>query len=159
MSVADVNALIELAIKKGKREDISTACVYDTVATHDYSGRDYEWLWPKYGKVLWIDFNEPAGSNSWKTYDRYYFGRHACLISHDPSQLVQEHVDFYVNPRTKQIDLKFWFQHPDGSVHALAPTQDFYVLEKEYFEKWGLCQSHTLHYEPKEAPGPKYLYM
>lgn len=27
-------------------------------------------------------------------------------------------------------------QQPDGSVYALAPTQDFYVLEKEYFEKY-----------------------
>ena len=60
--------LIQAAIDKGKRPDISEACVYDTAISHSQvNGSNYEWLAPYYGRVLWIDFEEPVGSGNWRT--------------------------------------------------------------------------------------------
>src|SRR5438045_4125887 len=113
MSAANrYNYLIEQAIDKGKNPNISDECIYETVYTHDQVGLDYEWLWPVYGRLLWVDFEEPAGSGHWRTYDRYWWTRHAALVSHDPDNLVEEHVKWYVDPETKKINLRFWFELP-----------------------------------------------
>ena len=114
-------------------------CVEDVVNSHDQAFGDYLWLWPKYGRLLWVDFEEPAESGIWRTYDRYYWVRHACVVDHTPDQLYEEHVREYVNPETKKINLLFWFERPDGSVYSIAPTEDFYRLEAEYFQHQQLC--------------------
>ena len=154
--------LIEQAIAKGKKKDISDACIYDTVYVHDQTGLDYPWLTAEYGKLLWADFEEPAGSGNWKTYNRFYWSRHAALVSHDPEHLVEEHVKWYVDPATKKINLKFWFELPSGIVYSMAPTRHFYELERDYFKRHHLCSSHPEEfqkpYDEKTATGPKYLY-
>jgi len=135
---------IQAAIERGKKEDIGTACVYDTVFSHDQTGDNYVWLQPKYGKLLWVEFEEPAGSGVWRHYDRYYWARHGCVVSHDPDRLVEEHVRYYVDPETKRINLRFWFEDPAGRVHPVAPTREFYQLEADYFRQHQLCQGAVL---------------
>lgn len=129
-------------IAKGKRDDISEGDVVDTVFTHDQNGngRNYEWLFPFYGRFLWADFCEPAGSSNWQPYQRSWWARHACLIRHSPAYLVQDHVNYYVDPETRKIELKFWFERVNGEVYSMAPTVHFYLLEREYFLRNRLCQ-------------------
>jgi len=112
--------------------------VLDTVLTHDQSFGNYIWLQPHYGKLLWVDFEEPVGSGNWRVYDRYWWGRHAAVVSHDPKTLLRDHVKFFVDPKTKSINLLFWFQRPDGTVYSMGPTRHFYELEQEYFRRWEL---------------------
>lgn len=154
--------LIEQAISKGKKDDISIPCIYDVAFTHDQAGLSYPWLIPVYGKLLWADFEEPAGSGNWKTYSRYYWTRHAALVSHDPENLVEEHVKWYVDPATKKINLKFWFETMDGNVYSMAPTRHFYELERDYFKRNHLCSKHPEEFQKpfdeENAPGPNYLY-
>ena len=153
--------LIQQAIIKGKNESITEKCIYETVLTHDQISGNYEWLHPYYGKVLWIDFEEPIDSGHWRTYDRYWWARHAALVSHDPKDLVEEHVKFYVDPTTKIINLKFWFETIAGEVYSMAPTTHFYELERDYFDRWGLCQDANSRKYPQhrdESGGPNYLY-
>lgn len=123
------------AIARGKRKDISTGDVIDTVLSHDQIHDSYVWLWPKFGKLLWVDFKEPAETGEWRSYSTYYWGRHACIVSHNPSkdQLVEEHVKTYVDPDTRSIELKFFFQKPDGEFYTMAPTREFYELEARFF--------------------------
>lgn len=132
-------APVQEAIQRGKREDIPVGCVYDTVLSHDQAFDNYVWLQPVYGKVLWIEFEEPAGSGSWRHYDRYYWARHGCVVSHKGDDLYDEHVAFYVDPRTKKINLRFWFEEPSGRVYSMAPTEHFYRLEADYFKRNRLC--------------------
>jgi len=156
--MSQFNALIEQGIAKGKRPDISTACVYDTVWSHDQLGLNYQWLWPTRGLVLWIDFREPAGTGKWRTYDRYWWARHAALVSHEPDKLVEEHVKWYVHPATKKIDLRFWFERPTGEVYSMAPTREFYELERDFFANNHLCTGHVMAQHTENSPGPTYLY-
>jgi len=130
------------AIARGKRPDITTGDVIDVTFSHDPTGDNYVWLWPYYGRLLWMDFQEPAGTGQWQPYDKYYFGRHGALVSHHPDRLVKEHVEYYVNPKTRKIALKFWFEKPSGEVYAMEPTQHFYELERDWFIKNELCQGH-----------------
>ena len=132
-------AAVGEAIDAGKRDDISVGCVFDTVLSHDQAFGNYEWLTPFYGKLLWVEFEEPAGSGRWRHYDRYYWARHGCVISHHPEDLVQEHVRFFVDPRTKQINLRFWFERPSGEVYQTATDRHFYELERDYFARNSLC--------------------
>ena len=37
-------------------------CIDDVVMSHDQAFSNYIWLQPYYGKLLWVDFEEPAGS-------------------------------------------------------------------------------------------------
>lgn len=152
--------LVAEAIEKGKKDSISEMCIYDTVRAHDQLGGNYEWLWPHYGRVLWIDFEEPVNSGHWRTYDRYWWGRHAALISHNPKDLVESHVKAYVDPTTKIINLRFWFITPSGKVYSTAPTAHFYELEQDYFDRWQLCtniKDYPIHHD-NEPSGPNYLY-
>ena len=128
-------------LAKGKRPDISVGCVVDTVFSHDQTGDNYVWLEPEFGRLQWVEFEEPAGSGQWVTYDRYYWTRHGCIVSHDPERLLEDHVRTYVDPRTKTINLRFWFELPSGRVYSAAPTRRFYELERDYFSRHGLCQS------------------
>lgn len=147
--------LVKAATEKECNE--TKACVEDVVASHDQAIGNYIWLQPKYGKVLWIDFEEPVGSGKWRTYDRYWWGRHACVVDHDPDKLFEEHVREFVNPKTKSISLLFWFLKHDGQVYSMAPNEDFYRLEAEYFKHHKLCTSipPTPH---KEKSGPESVY-
>lgn len=133
----------EAAIAAGVAPGISRACIVSTVHTHDQLGLDYPWLEPKFGKLLWVDFEEPAGSGVWKTYNRFFWGRHAALVPHDPDRLVEAHMDMYVRPATRRIRLRFFFERPaDGLVYWMHPTKEFYELEAAYFRRHGLCEPH-----------------
>jgi hypothetical protein len=131
---------IAAAIAVDERPRIPTEEVIDVVFSHDTSGDNYVWLWPTYGKVLWIDFQEPAGQGEWRPYNKFFFGRHGALVSHQPEDLVEEHVRVYIDPETRKIALKFWFQRPDGSVYSKEPTRHFYELERDWFAKNNMCQ-------------------
>ncbi|CAH6418646.1 Hypothetical protein POVN_LOCUS365 [uncultured virus] len=132
-------------------------CVEDTVTTHDQALGNYIWLQPTYGKLLWVDFEEPIGSGKWRTYDRFWWARHACVVSHEPDKLYEEHVRFFVDPKTKKINLLFWFERHDGSVYSMAPTEHFYRLEQDYFKANKLCE-HAARTQHKEQEGPESLY-
>lgn len=113
---------------------------------------------PHYGTLLWIDFEEPINSGNWRTYDRYWWSRHGGAIDHSPDNLYQEHVRAFVNPKTKFINLLFWFQRPDGSVYSTPPNEHFYQLEAEYFRRWKLCDNNAELREHEDAPGPESMY-
>jgi hypothetical protein len=134
-----MNDLVQEGIQKGKRPDISLECVMDAVKSHDQVGGNYEWLNPFYGKVLLVEFREPTKTGPWRMYNRYWWTRHACAISHDPLKLVKEHVKAFVNSKTRKIDLRFWFETKQGQVYSMAPTTHFYELERDYFQKNRLC--------------------
>ena len=134
--------------------------IIDVVMTHDQSLGNYTWLHPYYGKLLWIDFEEPAGSGNWRTYDRYWFGRHGSVIDHTPENLYEDHINEFVNPKTKSINLLFWFQRPNGEVYSTPPNEHFYKLEAEYFKRWKLCtEGSKLSEHGEDKPkGPEPLY-
>ena len=138
--MAQRETTIVSAFKAGHPSTISLEDVRDVVHTHEANGLNYVWLAPKYGRVLWIDYDEPAGSNNWKTYSTYWFGRHGALVSHDPKTLVKDHVKWYVGPK-KRIDLRFYFASPrNGDVYVTSPTREFYELEAEFFHRHGFCE-------------------
>lgn len=153
--------LIEQGIKAGKEKNISDACVYDVVFSHNQRDGNYEWLQPEYGKLLWVDFYEEK-YGKWITYDVYWWTRHGSVVNHSPDKLVEDHVKWYVDPETKKIELRFWFQLPNGIVYATPPTRHFYELERDYFIRHHLCNKDPAKYQPKydpyKAPGPNYLY-
>lgn len=144
------------AIARGKRPEFSTGEIVDTAMSHNTTGDNYVWLWPYFGRVLWVDFREPAGKGEWQTYNLYFWSRHASLVSHRPETLVQDHVRFYIDSKEKQIDLKFFFQKPNGEVNAIPPTPFFYELEREWFERNGLGQGKGAHVylEAEHEPKP-----
>lgn len=156
--------LIEQGIAAGKKPDISDACIYDAVFSHDtrWNGA-YPWLEKSRGKILWLDFYE-AKYGRWISYNTYWFSRHAALVSHEPEKLVEEHVHWYVgeNGKPPKIQLRFWFQKPNGIVYSMAPTREFYELERDWFLEHHFCHKHPEEYEPKFDPdkseGPEYLY-
>ena len=143
------------AIEAGKEKGISTVDVIDVVMSHDPTGDNYVWLWPHYGRLLWMDFKEPADTGDWQPYDKYYFGRHGAIVSHHPDKLVEEHVKIYVDPKTREIALKFWFEKPDGTVYSMEPTRHFYELERDWFLENGLCQGHGAKVSLKSESGPR----
>lgn len=122
-------------ISAGKRQDISTGDIIDTVLSHDVTGDNYIWLWSRFGRVIWIAFREPTQVGKWVDYNKYWFTRHACIVSHDPDKLIDDHMDLYVNPDTRKIDLKFWFQGPNGVLYTMEPTREFYELEAAWFKR------------------------
>lgn len=152
--------LVSQGIEKGDNEGETTpvSCILDVVTSHDQSFGNYVWLHPYYGTLLWIDFEEPIGSGNWRTYDRYYWSRHAGAIDHNPDKLYEEHVKAFVDPETKFINLLFWFQKPDGSVYSMPPNEHFYQLEAEYFSRWQLCDVSAELKEHEDTPGPEPEY-
>lgn len=149
--------LVAQGIEKGDLEGETTpvSCILDVVTTHDQSIGNYVWLHPYYGILLWVDFEEPIGSGNWRTYDRYFWSRHAGAIDHNPSTLYKDHVERFVNPKTKTINLLFWFQRPDGSVYSTPPNEHFYQLEAEYFKRWELCDPSGELREHEDASRPE----
>lgn len=122
-------------IARGKRADISSGQIVDVVMSHDATGDNYIWLWSRFGRVIWVAFREPANTGEWRDYDKYWFARHGCVVSHNPNKLVNEHVYYYVDPDTRKIDLKFWFQKPNGILYTAEPTREFYELEATWFRR------------------------
>lgn len=130
---------IETAFEDGHGKKTSLADVVDVVQSHGQSGDNYPWLAPYFGKLLWVDFKEGKGA-PWKTYDVWWWARHGSVVDHRPKNLVKSHVDFFVNPATRAIVLRFYFQSPSGDVYWTHPTRTFYKLEAAYFARHGLCQ-------------------
>ena len=49
-------------------------------------------------------FREPSGTGKWQDYNKYWFTRHACIVSHDPDKLIDEHMNLCV-PILKRVKL------------------------------------------------------
>lgn len=114
----------------------SSSCATNCYNSHVPSGDNYKWLNALgHGKVMGIQFEEPINSGLWRNYTDDIWKIHCKVIDHRPSKLVQSHVDAFVG-NNRFANLRFTFE--DGSV--LAPTKDFYELEKQYFENNGLCK-------------------
>ena len=72
---------------------------------------------------------------------------------------MEDHVKFFVDPKTKQIDLRFWFETMAGEVYRMAPTRHFYQLEADYFRRQHLCTGTRAKPHRRQDPhGPAYLY-
>src|SRR5687768_14446857 len=167
------DSMIVAGLQEGRKRGISVADVHDVVHTHDQMGAlNYIWLAPWLGsQPLWIEFREPPGPKSqWRHYNRYWWARHGCAVFHDPSRLVEDHVRSFVDPKTRFIELRFYFSTPSGFQYSASPTREFYEWEKLFFERHGLCSggwtrskirqlAKSLRAEPKLAPhwGPEVL--
>jgi hypothetical protein len=141
---------VRAAVARNNPNNISPRCILDTVDSHDQTRGNYCWLSPYFGSLQWVDYREPSERESkatkkkmgfWKTYSRYWWARHAIVVNHDPKTLVKEHVEEYVNPKTKRIDLRFYFEAPSGLMYVTFPIRKFYELERDYFVRHKLCKS------------------
>lgn len=153
--------LVAEGMAEGMPPEVTPGCVVDVVVSHDQAFDNYPWLWPHYGKLLWVDFREPAGRGPWRTYDRYWWTRHS-IVSHNPDTLYDDHVRMFVDPRTRRIDLLFWFELPDGTLYSRPPDEHFYQLEADYFQRFGLCGGEAVRRHPphrrSDPQGPEPLY-
>jgi len=140
MSLSVTDSLVKAA-SRDREKGISEGCVKDVVETHDQLGWNYIWLAPLFGRLLWVEFREPTSTGEWKHYNKFWWARHGAVISHNPKKLVDAHVKAYVDPKTKFIDLMFWFQTPQGFVYRAAPTKLWYQLEAAFFARHNLCSS------------------
>lgn len=118
-------------------ETFSSDCVNDCVKSHSQNAINYVWLNKlNHGKVLKVEFEEPANSNKWTLYDDHWWQVHCDVLDHNPDNLVESHYKAFVHPQTRFARLRFTFQ--DGSV--LEPTKQFYELEAEYFKNHNHCK-------------------
>lgn len=126
---------------RGKKERLrlENKCIEKCSYSHKRSGLNYEWLEPKFGEVLKIEFEEPPGSGKWNPYTDRIWDIHCKVVDHSPDNLVDAHVKAFVNPKTRFARLKFMFKKL-GKIYSMEPTREFYELEEEYFRKNGLCQ-------------------
>jgi len=143
-----MDAFIRAGLTAPKKSSVSESCIRDVVESHDQRGWNYAWLTPYFGLLQWVDHREPAEritkqkrgpAAEWKTYGKWHWERHGAVIDHNPKTLVKEHVRYYVDADTRLIDLRFYFQLPNGFVYVTFPTRDFYRLERDWFARHGLC--------------------
>lgn len=111
----------------------SCTCVY----AHEFDGLNYVWLEPHYGKVLKVEFEEPANSGKWRDYDKHWWEIHCKVIDHKEN-LINAHMKAFVNPETRFARLRFTF-NKNSQIYQMEPDINFYKLEKEYFHKYGIC--------------------
>lgn len=149
-------SLIEAGLRAPHEPSVKSSCIRDVVDSHDTRGWNYAWLSSKLGKVLWADHREPAEritqkqgkpSAEWRTYSSWAWERHGAVVNHDPKHLVKEHVDYYVDPEKRKIDLRFYMQLPSGFVYVTFPIRRFYELERDWFIKHGLCSKPVTKHE------------
>lgn len=111
-------------------------------------GRDYEWLDVlKFGKVLKVEFEEPAGSGNWKMYTDKWWGVHCKAIDHSPDKLVDAHVKAFINPDTKFANLRFYFEKLSVPI---PPEKHWYELEAAYFKNGGKTPQWHYYQFPEE---------
>jgi len=109
-------------------------CLY----AHQPSGLNYAWLEPYYGKLLKVEYKEPAESGSWRDYTDEIWKIHCDVINHGEN-LVKSHMKAFVDPKTRFAKLRFTFRK-DNRIYNMEPNLHFYELEKAYFEKHGICE-------------------
>lgn len=149
-SISD--AMFRAGLQAPKEPSVRTGCIRDVVESHDQRGWNYAWLTPYFGLLQWVDHREPAEhitksknkpAADWKTYGKWHWERHGAVIDHNPKHLVKEHMRYYVDPTTRQIDLRYYFQLPNGLVYVTFPVLEFYELEAQWFRRHGLCGEGT----------------
>lgn len=112
------------------------SCLDDCFKSHIHNGGNYEWLNTLgHGAVENIQFEEPINSGKWRDYTDDIWKIHCKVVDHNPNNLIQAHMNAFVN-ENRFANLKFTFE--DGT--KMAPTQQFYELEKQYFELNKLCK-------------------
>jgi hypothetical protein len=117
-------------------ELFSDDCVNDCVKSHSQNAGNYSWLAPLgHGKVLKVEFEEPANSNNWNIYSDKWWKVHCDVLDHNPDNLAESHYRAFVDPATRFARLRFTFE--DGNV--LDPTRQFYELEADYFRNHKQC--------------------
>lgn len=99
---------------------------------HSENYLNYPWLDHIYGGLNYILYREPSGKGEWKFYTDKIWHDHCANISHDPNTLVEDHYNVFINLKTKEIDLLFYFNDLN---EPIEPTIEFYILEAEWFEK------------------------
>lgn len=123
---------IETKIKRNKFSD----CKKCTFA-HQSTGLNYIWLEPYYGKLLKVEYKEPAETGQWRDYSDKIWEIHCKVINHGDN-LIEAHMKAFVNPATRFAKLRFTF-NKNGTIYTREPDINFYKLEKEYFEKNNIC--------------------
>lgn len=104
-------------------------CVY----SHDKDGLNYPWLDDVHGGLNFILYEEPIsapGSKpNWQMYTEKVWEAHCKVVSHNPQDLVQAHINAFINPSKRFTRLMFVFN--DGT--AMEPIPYFYELEAQWF--------------------------
>lgn len=150
------SCLIQLLAQTQTQNQVSPKCVQNCVQSHRLDGADYVWLWPQYGKVLRIDYEEPVQNQfltssgkstysstgemigNWKTYDLQTWFTHCNVINHYPGNLQNAHIQAFINPKTRFARLRFTFNR-NGVIYQQEPDPQFYQLENNYFQNNKLC--------------------
>lgn len=114
---------------------IKNDCIKNCVISHSENGLNYPWLNHIYGGLIKIKFEEPPNSGDWKDYNEDIWKIHCKVINHNPINLVDAHVNAFINPNTRFAKLEFYFK--DGTI--MEPIIQFYELEKQWFEKYKIC--------------------
>ncbi|CAK7994678.1 Hypothetical protein POVR1_LOCUS202 [uncultured virus] len=105
----------------------------DCLETHDQRyGNNYVWLEALgHGSVINVWFEEPVGSSNFQLYTTNWWRTHCEMVSHG-DDLLEAHVEAFVNPETRFARMLFHFE--DGSL--IEATEKFYQLEQEYYDRY-----------------------
>lgn len=121
-----------------KKKEGFTKCITNCLFAHKKEGLNYVWLEEQYGKVLKIEYKEPPDTGEWLEYTDKIWKIHCKVVDHGDN-LVEEHIKAFVNPKTRFAKLKFTFLK-NGNIYSREPDGSFYVLEKMYFDRFGICK-------------------
>lgn len=106
------------------------------VQQHRQDGQDYVWLWPEYGRLLAVEYEEPpSNGQNFRPYTLETWQAHCRVVSHIPLHLKDAHVYAFINPQTRFARLRFTFQRRDNTIYVREPDPHFYELEAAYFAK------------------------
>jgi hypothetical protein len=108
-------------------------CVY----SHSSNGEDYPWLDNVHKGVKAIYFEEPAGSGNWKEYNDDWWKVHCKVISHDPKNLIKEHIQAFVS-NDRFANLLFIFNNGVKVRSDEDPIffRKIYELERNWFSTY-----------------------
>jgi len=116
--------------------DYYNATCKTCVQSHSQNGDDYVWLNELgHGKVDKVSFEEPVGSGNWRLYDDKWWETHCRVVDHNPNNLVNAHVNAFIDPSNRFAKMMFTFQ--DGTL--MEPTKHFFELEQNYFKNIKHC--------------------
>lgn len=121
------------------KQPLKQNCVY----YHARRGLDYPWLVPQYGVLVKAEFNE--NGQGWVDYESLHqdiaggpihnwWVEHCRAVSHDVKDLAAQHVALFVDPRTRQVIMRFTFANGDvyqSDTHG-GYFAHFYQLEQDY---------------------------
>ncbi len=123
-------------IKNKKERKCIKKCTY----AHAKNGDNYKWLLPLgFGNVEKIEFQEPPSNlndENWVPYTEEWWNVHCKVISHNPENLVEDHMNAFVYKDIRFAKLRFTFSK--GKI-ITSDNEDlfrkFYELERDYFQK------------------------